>query len=148
MSPLLNTLPGCLGLRLDDLILTENTTVVLLVSTAPSATGPRCGTLSDRVHSHYRRTVADLPCQDRPVAWRLVVRRFRCVDPSCPRAIFCERIPALLDAHARSTARRTAAHRAIGFARGGEAGARLAEHLDIPTNPDTLRRRARVRHTG
>jgi hypothetical protein len=29
------------------------------------------------------------------------------------------------------------AHRAIGFALGGEAGSRLAEHLDMPTSPDT-----------
>ena len=134
--------PGA-GLRLDDLVLTPDTAVALLVATAPSAPCPRCGTPSDRVHSRYRRTVADLPCQDRPVALRLVVRRFRCTDPGCPQAIFCERFPALFDAHARTTARLTGAHRAIGFALGGEAGSRLAEHLDMPASPDTLLRRVK-----
>jgi transposase len=47
----------------------------------------------------------------------------------------------LLEAHARCTARLTDAHRAIGFALGGEAGARLADHLAMPTSRDTLLRR-------
>jgi transposase/DNA-binding CsgD family transcriptional regulator len=49
----------------------------------------------------------------------------------------------LLEAHARTTARLTGAHRALGFALGGEAGSRLAEHLDMPTSPDTLLRRVK-----
>jgi transposase len=143
MSLPLGTLPDGLGLRLDDLALTSTLAVALIASTAPSAACPRCGASSDRVHSQYRRTVADLPCQDRPVALRLRVRRFRCVDPACPQAIFCERLPGLLDAHARATARLTDAHRAVGLALGGEAGARLAADLDMPTSPDTLLRRVK-----
>jgi transposase len=141
MAPLLAPLPGCPGLRIDDLVLTPTTAVALVASTAPAADCPRCGTPTHRRHSHYRRTVADLPCQDRPVALRLVVRRFRCARPDCPQAIFCERLPGLLEPHARSTTRLAGAHRAIGFALGGEAGSRLADRLDMPTSPDTLLRR-------
>jgi transposase len=137
------TLPECPGLRLDDIVLTPTTAVALVLSTASSAACPRCGTSSDRVHSRYRRTVADLPCQDRPVVLRLVVRRFRCRQPDCRQAIFCERLPDLLKAHARSTTRLSDAHRTIGFALGGEAGARLAQRLDMPTSPDTLLRRVK-----
>jgi transposase len=143
MSPSPDPLPGCPGLRLDDRLLTPTTVVALLASTADSAPCPRCGTPSDRVHSHYHRLVADLPCQGRTVTLRLVVRRFRCIAPGCPQAIFCERLPALLGARARTTARLTDAHRAIGFALGGEAGARLAQCLDMPTSPDTLLRRVK-----
>ncbi len=143
MSRLLDTLPDSTGLRLDDLVLTPHTAVALVTSTAPTANCPRCGTPSDRVHGHYRRTVADLPCHHRTVVLRLAVRRFRCLVPGCPQAVFCERLPELLGAHARTTARLTDAHRAIGFALGGEAGARLAEHLDMPTSPDTLLRRVK-----
>jgi transposase len=143
MSAPLDTLPECPGLRLDDLLLTTNAAVALVISTAPTAACPYCGTPSDRVHSRYRRTAADLPCHGRPLTLRLVVRRFRCIDPGCPQAIFCERLPELLDARARTTARLTGAHRAIGFALGGEAGARLADHLDMPTSPDTLLRRVK-----
>jgi transposase len=143
MAPQLAVLPEGSGLRLDDLVLTPTVAVALVTSTTPTAVCPRCGTRSDRVHSRYRRTVADLPCQDRVVALRLVVRRFRCTQPVCPQSIFCERLLSLLAAHARSTTRLTAAHRAIGFALGGEAGSRLADRLDMPTSPDTLLRRVK-----
>jgi transposase len=143
MSGLLDPIPGCPGLRLDDLVVTPTTAVALLTSTAASAICPRCSTPSHSVHSHYRRTVADLHGHDRPVALRLIVRRFRCLQPCCPQAVFCERLPELLDAHARTTTRLTDAQRAIGFAHGGEAGARLAERLDMPTSTDTLLRRVK-----
>jgi transposase len=136
--------PG-VGLRLDDLVLTQTTAVALLVSTTPTATCPRCGTASDRIHGRYRRTVADLPAQGRLVALRLLVRKFRCTRTDCPRRIFCERLPELLPSYARSTARLTEAHRDIGFALGGEAGSRLASSLDMPTSPDTLLRRVKNR---
>src|SRR5262245_491581 len=140
MSPLLDPGPDCPGLRLDDLVLSPTVAVAVLTSTAAPAACPRGGTPSDCVHSRYRRTVADRPAADRPVALRLVVRRFRCTDPGCPQTIFCERLPGLVDSQARTTARLTDAHRAIGLALGGEAGARLAERLDMPTSPATLRR--------
>jgi hypothetical protein len=143
MSALLDTFPECPGLRLDDLVLTPGLAVALAASTSATAACPRCGTRSERVHSHYRRTVADLPCRDRRFVVRLLVRRFRCIAPGCPRRIFCERLPGFLVAHARSTTRLTGAHRAIGFALGGEAGSRLAEHLDMPASPDTLLRRVK-----
>ena len=143
MSLLLDLRPDGAPLRLDDFFLTPTAAVALLVSTAATAVCPRCGTASDRLHSRYRRTVADLPCQGRALALRLVVRRFRCSQADCPQSIFCERLPGLLDAHARSTSRLTGAHRAIGLALGGEAGHRLAEHLAMPTSADTLLRRVK-----
>jgi len=143
LSPLFDLRADGAALRLDDLFLTPTAAVALLVSTAATAVCPSCGTASDRLHSRYRRTVADLPGHGRPLALRLVVRRFRCSQADCPQSIFCERLPGLLDAHARSTSRLTEAHRAIGFALGGEAGHRLAEHLDMPTSADTLLRRVK-----
>jgi hypothetical protein len=68
----LELFPGA-ELRLDDLVLTPTTAVALLVSTAPTATCPQCGTACDRVHSRFRRTVADLPSQGRVVVLRLLV---------------------------------------------------------------------------
>ena len=141
MVPLLGSLSE--GLRLDDFLLTPTTAVALLTSTARDAACPECGTPSRRVHSRYRRTVADLPCHNRALLLRLVVRRFRCAHPDCPQGIFCERLPGLLATHARYTHRLADAHRDIGFALGGEAGARLAGRLDMPTGPDTLLRRVK-----
>jgi transposase len=139
----LDLLPGDVRLRLEDLVLTSSAAVALLVSTAPTAACPRCGTESDRLHSRYRRTVADLPCQDRPLILRLVVRRSRCGQSDCPQSVFCERLAGLLKANARSTLRLAGAHRSIGFALGGETGHRLAAELDMPTSADTLLRRVK-----
>jgi transposase len=143
MSILLALLPHSSGLRLDDLVLTSDIAVALLTSIAPTVPCPRCGGLSDRVHSHYYRTVADLPFPNRTVVLRLFVRRFRCARSGCPQAIFCERLPGLLQPHARSTDRLSSTHQAIGFALGGEAGGRLSQQLAMPTSPDTLLRRVK-----
>ena len=131
------------GLALVDIALTPTLLLVRIASTTAGASCPRCGSVSDRVHSRYLRTVADLPAHDRPVALRLVVRRFRCTTPACPRTIFCERLPGLASPHARTTDRLAATHRLVGLALGGEPGSRLAEHLDIPTSPDSLLRRVK-----
>ena len=122
---------------------TPDLVCIAAASAAPDAACPACGRRTDRVHSRYNRTVADLPWQDRRVVLRLIARRFRCPTAGCPRAISCERL-APVTAHARTTGRLTDAHRLIGFALGGEAGARLCEHLAAPTSPDTLLRRVKA----
>jgi len=47
--------------------------------------------VSQRLHSRYQRTLADLPWQGRPVALQVQARRFRCLNPSCARQTFAER---------------------------------------------------------
>ena len=135
-------LPGT-GLAVVDIAPTPTLLLVRIASTATSASCPLCGRASDRVHSRYTRTIADLPAHDRPVALRPVGRRFRCSTPGCPRAIFCERLPELAAPHARATDRLTDIHRIVGLALGGEPGSRLSDHLDIPASPDTLLRRVK-----
>jgi transposase len=104
---------------------------------------PRCGQPSTRVHSRYVRTLADLPCQGKAVHIRLHVRRFFCPATDCPQKTFAERLPEVAAVSARTTARLQEAHRLIGQSLGGEAGARLAAPLGMPTSPDTLLRRVR-----
>jgi hypothetical protein len=138
----LRALPSQGGLCLADVVVTPTTAVALLASVASSATCHRCGTQSNRVHSRYTRTIADLPGSDRPLVLRLIVRRFRCGQPSSSQAIFCERLPAIATAHA--TGRSTEAQRALGFALGGEAGSRLAappRPADQPRNSAGSRKR-------
>ena len=62
---------------------------------------PSCGAASRRVHSHYRRHVADLPLVGRSVQLVLVARRFRCDAVLCGRQIFTERSPTALWLHRR-----------------------------------------------
>jgi transposase len=127
-----------------DLIFTPDLIVVALASRAPSALCPVCGQRSDRVHSHYCRVLADLPIGERQLALVLRLRKFLCPNAGCPRRIFCERVHDLAGAHARSTTRLVHLHRTIGRALGGEAGARLAAELAVPTSGDTILRRVKA----
>jgi transposase len=129
------------GVRVDAIVATPTMIVVELSTCSVMTICPGCGEASDRVHGRYWRWVADLPMDDRIVGLRLRVRRFRCCNAGCPQRIFCERLPGMLEAYARCTSRLTEMHRSIGFALGGEPGSRLADHLDMPTSPDTLLRR-------
>lgn len=54
--------------------------------------GPKCGHPSTRVHSRYRRTLADLPWQWLPARRDVRVRRSFCDVPDCQRRIFTERL--------------------------------------------------------
>lgn len=117
--------------------------VTAAVTTSPDAPCPACQTPSCHVHTRSLRTVADLPSHGRRVGWRITARRFRCRTPSCPRAVFRERLPAIR-LHARATDALTRAQRDVALAVGGEGGSRLWHRLAFPTSGDTLRRRFRV----
>ena len=73
----------------------------------------------------------------------LRVRRFRCANTSCPHRIFAERLPSVVEPYARKTARLSEILELVGFALGGEAGARLAKRLGLKTSLSTLLRRLR-----
>src|SRR5262249_14863659 len=128
MSPA-DLLPALDGCAITDTTITPDLIAVALTCNAPTATCPTCGYASDRVHSRYRRTLAALPVNGRRFVLRIVARRFFCGQAGCACAIFCERLPGLVDTHARSTARLTQLHQAIGFVAGGEPGSRLAEQI-------------------
>jgi transposase len=139
-----DVLPADAGLSITAVTTTPALIALAITPTTGSACCPACGVPSDRVHSHYTRTVADLPWRGRRVVLRLTVRRYRCRTAGCIRSIFCERLPAVLAPHARTTGRLTEAHTAIGFAVGGEPGRRLAVRLAVPTSGDTLLRRVKA----
>jgi len=79
---------------------------------------------------------------------RLLVRRFRCRESGCQRNIFAERLPQIAAARARETARLAEVLGIVGYAMGGNPGARLINQLGMPGSPDTVLRRvkARLRH--
>ena len=115
----------------------------IIIETRPgqhSAACPECGVSSERVHSLYGRTLGDLPWQGRAVTLRVKARRFRCLTPSCPRRTFTECLTGVAPRSARRTGRLGDIQRHLGLALGGEAGARLAERLAMPTSADTLLR--------
>jgi hypothetical protein len=77
----------------------------------------------------------------RRVTLELEVRRFCCDQAVWGRRTFGERFPPLVGERQRQTVRLQQALEQIGYALGGEAGARLARHLSILVSPDTILRR-------
>jgi len=131
-------LPDAPGLVLEDAHFVDEEMIAILHSTAPAASCPLCGASSSSIHSHYRRAPTDLPWGGHPVKLILCVRRFFCKGPSCMRRIFTERLSGVVAPWARTTERLTMLLRAVAFALGGEAGARLAKRIGLATSPATL----------
>lgn len=102
---------------------------------------PRCGEVSRSRHSSYSRYLQDLPWQGVPVQLWATVSRFRCLNRSCPRKIFCERLPGIARAYARQTERTSEIVRLIGYVVGGLPGQRLLARLSIASSADTVLRR-------
>ncbi len=136
-------LPKVPGLQLENVAIDAKTVLLSVASTSLSASCPVCGHKTARLHSHYRRTVADLPWGGRSVRLSLLVRRFRCFTPECPRRIFAERLASVLKPYARKTTRLHEILRLVGFALGGEGGARLLWRLGMRASPSTLLRYVR-----
>jgi transposase len=139
----LTLLPTGAGLGLDQVVVDGHAIVLQVRSTAPSTLCPECRQPTRRVHSRYRRTVADLPWGGYTVRLRLRVRRFRCAQAGCRRRVFAERLPAVVAPSARRTARAQEILALIGLHLGGEAGARVVARLGIGASPSTLLRALR-----
>jgi len=128
------------SLHVAALLLGDDGVRIRAVSEATGVCCPVCGEPSDRVHSRYERTLADLPWARFAVRFHLQVRRFFCENPACPRTIFAERLAGIAPAFAHRTERQRDRLTDLALALGGEAGARLAARHGMPVSPDTLLR--------
>lgn len=134
------------GLTVGSVDGSEDALVVTARSNALIALCPLCGVASDRVQSHYIRRPSDLLCAGRRVRLRLLVRRFRCVVPSCLRRVFAERFgTTVLAERARRTGRLEEIVHHLGLAMGGRPGAAFTQRLMLPISNDTLLRVVRRR---
>jgi transposase len=137
-------LPPIGTIRLTEVTVEQTSVRLQLMATAPTATCPRCAVPSSAIHSRYQRHPTDLPWGTCAVRIQLRVRKFVCRNRACTRRIFTERVPDLVAAYARKTHRLITVLRAIGMALGGNAGARLAARLQLPTSPATVLRLVRT----
>jgi transposase len=112
--------------------------------TAPTAPCPTCAQPATRIHSDYRRTLADLPWATLPVCLSLQVRRFFCDTPSCRRQTFTERVPTVARPYAHTTTRASQAQCDTGLVLGGAAGARQLARQGLPGSRQTVLRRIRA----
>jgi len=120
---------------------TTSAQITLLVrSTQTSVPCPLCDTLARRIHSHYERTLADLPWAAYRVRLQLRVRKWFCRNRSCRRRIFTERLPTVAAPWVRRTLRLAQRLVALGMALGGKAGVRLSRAWDVVVSRNTLLR--------
>jgi transposase len=131
-------LPGALGLRVQQLIVASDELTLVLASSQSEVRCPVCGQKTSRMHSRSTRTLQDLPWGTLRVRLRVQVHRFFCQNPSCVRQIFTEPLPELTERYARRTNRLREALLAIGWALGGEAGARQCVIHAMPICGTTL----------
>ena len=131
-------MPSLKYFRLDGITIDDDRIVIAGVAKQATARCPLCGHRSRQVHSWYVRVVADLPLGRSAVLLRLRVRRFFCRVSACSRRIFTERLPELVAPHGRRSHGLRQALQRIALTAGGEAGARLARALGMPTGPSSL----------
>src|SRR5436309_427575 len=111
-------LPARWPIALDYVSCTPDTLLLVATTTQPEPPCPECGHPARRVHSHYERTLADLPWQGIAVHLRLRARRFFCEEAECQRAIFTERLPGLVPRYGRQTTRLAETVHLLGIALG------------------------------
>ncbi|MEW1547811.1 transposase family protein [Streptomyces tsukubensis] len=80
-------LPG-VGVRIDQLVLTDTDARVAVQSRAASEVCSVCGQRSSRVHCYYQRTLADRPVAGRRARVELRARRLVCGNKDCTRRTF------------------------------------------------------------
>lgn len=141
----MRTLAACFDLP-ENMAITaiHPTALILTIDLAcsdPIACCPLCHQPSERVHSKYSRKIADVPCGGRRVLLLLTMRKYMYHTGDCPRSIFTERLPELVQSYERMTNRLRRWIEAIGRATSGEVGVRLAEHLGMRVSPTTILRR-------
>jgi transposase len=135
-------LPDATLLRLEACHVDDTTAQITLWvrSTQATVPCPLCTTPACRVHSHYERTLADLPWAAYRVRLQLRVRKWFCGNRRCCRRIFTERLPTIAAPWARRTLRLARRLVALGVALGGTAGVRLSHAWDLAVSRNTLLR--------
>ena len=107
---------------------------------ADSASCPRCGGSSGKVHSTYQRRLADAAIGGRRVRIRLRTRRFFCGNPDCPARTFAEQVSGLTSRRSRRTPPLARTLASVALALAGRAGARLAGALDLTAGRSSVLR--------
>lgn len=84
-------LSGQSNLQLNEVSIRNDATVLKVSSSAKMGICPDCHHPSQRVHSRYWRTIADLSCLERPTRLNILAHRFFRDNVACEHKIFAER---------------------------------------------------------
>jgi transposase len=99
---------------------------------------PSCGHASERMHSHYWRTLTDTPMAERAVTLHLRCRKFFCDQQACSQRIFTERHPSWCRPYARKTERLRSFLTKLAFSLAAEAASRLVPFYGVRVSADTF----------
>ncbi len=99
-----------------------------------------CHSETEKVHSRYPRTVADVSWGSYQVYLELQAKKFFCYNKNCKRRVFTERLPRIVPPWGRRTERLTNQLTKIGLAMVRLPGSRLTAHLGVKTSRQTLLR--------
>jgi hypothetical protein len=113
----------------------DQTVIVHLHATAPTAACPQCGTAGSRIHSRYQRTIADVAFGRRCLVLKLLVRKWVCPLASCPQRIFAEHFRELVQRYARMTDRLMKAFQSVGVTTNGADAAQILSSLGALSDP-------------
>ena len=134
-------LPTLKGLRIDHLTTEAQAIGVYVTAVGETARCPLCSKVATRIHSHYPRTLLDMPWNRVAVRVHVKARKFFCDNTGCRRAIFTEPLPQLADRYARKTMRLAETLLHLTWMVGGEAGTRIARLLGLTFSSEGLRKR-------
>jgi transposase len=141
----MHALPPCILVdaavaHLQAVVVEEEPTAIALTlcSTPVTAACPLCGLAASRIHSRYHRHLADVSWALVPVRIDLLVRKFFCDTAACPRRIFTERLPTVVQPYARRTVRLAHVQQQLCVLVGGSVGATLGSLLGLPGEVDFL----------
>jgi transposase len=135
--------PHLAGLAIERVSASGATVRVLARTRTGEAACSGCGAVSRRVHSSYRRHLADTASGGQEVVIDLQVRRFFC-DSGCGKKTFAEQVPGLTTRYGRRTLGLETVLVAVALALSGRAGARLAGRLACAVSRSTLIRLIRA----
>lgn len=131
-------LPLPAGLEITSISMVEQELHIRVTSNRLNSLCPLCSIPSSAIHSYYRRKPLELPCVGQTVRLLLSVKKFFCRVASCPRKIFTERLPELIEPSSRLTTRLRTIVQAICVTFNAKGGARLGEQLGISLSRKTL----------
>jgi transposase len=129
------------GLAVTEIEIIDEVLTLTAVSVQMHPCCPLCGVCASRVHSHYTRSIIDLPCAGQRVCLLVCVRKFFCQVSTCARKIFAERLTPFAQPWARVTQRLYQIVQVLGLATGGRLGVRVTDRLGIQTCRTTILRR-------
>ena len=78
------------NLYVDCCRITDDEIIFDVSSNSNSMSCPGCGHISTSIHDFYLTRIQDLPIQGKTVYLNLLVRRFKCQNPTCFKKTFSE----------------------------------------------------------